>query len=157
MTTKKLKESKTSSRKVSHRGAIKKGKDFEREVANIVGHIFPEAKRNLEYQPGEGNQGKDIGGTDRIIFQCKNHQGYVSISTIREIQLTSNEDIPVLVTKGNRLEPMAVLPFDKFVTLLEIAYGLEAPFPHRKKKINTIDCVEHKEIEAPIKQIEDII
>jgi phage FluMu protein Com len=124
----KLKDSPTlSKRKVSHRGALKKGKQFEREIANKLGHIFPEAERVLEYQASKVI-GVDIEGTDRIKIQCKNHQNYCSIGTINEIKIKSSDDIPVLVTKGNRLEAMAVLPFEKLVTLLEIAYGLELPF-----------------------------
>jgi hypothetical protein len=118
---------KLSNRKVSHRGALKKGKQFEREIANRLGHIFPEAERLLEYQASKVI-GVDIEGTDRIKIQCKNHQNYCSIGTINEIRTTNLNDIPVLVTKGNRMEAMAVLPFEKFVTLLEIAYGLELPF-----------------------------
>jgi hypothetical protein len=117
----------SSKRRVSHAGAGKKGKQFEREIANALGHIFPEAERMLEYQASKVI-GVDIEGTDRIKIQCKNHQNYCSIGTIHEIRTKDPNDIPVLVTKGNRLEAMAVLPFDKLVTLLEIAYGLELPF-----------------------------
>lgn len=124
----KAKASTTSSkRKVSHKGALQKGKQFEREIANRLGHIFPEAERLLEYQSSKVI-GVDIEGTDRIKIQCKNHQSYCSVGTINEIRTTNKNDIPVLVTKGNRQEAMAVLPFEKFVTLLEIAYGLELPF-----------------------------
>lgn len=114
-------------RKISHKGARAKGLQFEREIANRLGHIFPEAGRMLEFQASK-NIGVDIEGTDRIKIQCKNNQGYASISKINEIRTKDPNDIPVLVTKGNRLEAMAILPFDKFVTLLEIAYGLELPF-----------------------------
>lgn len=125
--TKKESSTTSSKRKVSHKGALQKGKQFEREIANRLGHIFPEAERMLEYQASKVI-GVDIEGTDRIKIQCKNHQNYCSIGTIHEIRTTNSKDIPVLVTKGNRLEAMAVLPFEKFVTLLEIAYGLELPF-----------------------------
>lgn len=114
-------------RRVSHAGAAKKGKQFEREIANLLGHIFPEAERMLEYQASKVI-GVDIEGTDRIKIQCKNHQNYCSIGTIHEIKIKDPNDIPVLVTKGIRMEAMAVLPFEKLVTLLEIAYGLELPF-----------------------------
>ena len=119
--------SETKKRKVSHAGAGKKGKQFEREIANRLGHIFPEAERMLEYQASKVI-GVDIEGTDRIKIQCKNRQNYCPIGTIHEVKIKDPSDIPVLVTKGNRLEAMAVLPFEKFVTLLEIAYGLELPF-----------------------------
>lgn len=108
--------------------AIKKGKQFERDVANLLGHIFPEAKRHIESQADEAIHGVDLSNTDRFKIQCKNKQNYVSVSTIYEVKLTSEEDIPVLVTKGNRLETMTVLPFRCFIELLEIAYGLRAPF-----------------------------
>jgi hypothetical protein len=114
-------------RKVSHKGALAKGKQFEREISNLLGHIFPEAERMLEYQASKVI-GVDIEGTDRIKIQCKNHQNYCSVGTIHEIKIKDPNDIPVLVTKGIRMEAMAVLPFAKLVTLLEIAYGLELPF-----------------------------
>lgn len=114
-------------RKVSHAGARQKGLAFERWVANELGHIFLEAERRLESQASKCI-GVDLDGTDRIKIQCKNYQGYASVGTIKEIQIKDPTDIPVLVTKGNKLEPMAVLPFNKLVTLLEIAYGLELPF-----------------------------
>lgn len=126
VTTKQKDSTPSSSRKVKN--GAKKGKQFEREVANILGHIFPEAKRHLEYQADEALAGEDLSGTDRIKIQCKNHQNYVPVGTIKEVRTKDPDDIPVLVTKGNRLEAMAVLPFEKFVTLLEIAYGLELPF-----------------------------
>lgn len=131
-------------RKVSPAGARQKGLQFERYIANRLGHIFPEAERNLEFQASAAQEGQDIKGTDRIKIQAKCHQNYVSIGTIREIQVRDESDIPVLVTKGNRMDAMAVLPFEKFVTLLEIAYGLSLPFrtfpvpealPNRHKKI----------------------
>lgn len=109
-------------RRVSHKGARAKGLQFEREIAQLLGHIFPEAERQLESQASSCN-GIDLQGTDIIAIQCKNHAGYCSVSTIKEIHLKDPSHIPVLVTKGIRQAPMAVLPFEKFVTLLEIAYG----------------------------------
>lgn len=117
----------SNKRKVSHAGARQKGLQFEREIANRLGHIFPEAERRLESQASKCI-GVDLDGTDRIKIQCKNYQGYASVSTINEIRIQDKTDIPVLITKGNRMEAMAVLPFEKLVTLLEIAYGLELPF-----------------------------
>ena len=127
--TKSSTESTTLSKKrrVSHAGAAKKGKQFEREIAHDLGHIFPEAERNLEYQ-ASNCIGVDLNGTDRIKIQCKNYANYCPIGKINEIRNIKEDDIPVLVTKGIRMEPMAVLPWKKLVTLLEIAYGLELPF-----------------------------
>ena len=112
-------------RKVKNRAA--KGKQFERDIANAIGHIFPEAQRMLEYQ-ASNVIGVDIEGTDPFLIQCKNHAGYCSVGTINEVRVQNNNQIPVLVTKGIRLEAMAILPFEKFVTLLEVVYGLRPRF-----------------------------
>lgn len=109
------------------KNAVRKGKAFERDIANLLGHIFPEAKRNLEFQADEAIHAKDIAGTDVYKIQCKNYQNYVSISTIFDVRLSTNDDVPVLVTKGNKLPPMAVLPLGDFISLLEIKYGVQPP------------------------------
>jgi hypothetical protein len=119
-------KSKTSSRKVKNPAA--KGKAFEREIATQLGHIFPDAERNLEYQQSNCI-GVDLSNTDVFRFQCKRYANYAPIGKIFEIRETAKH-IPVLVTKGNKMDAMAVLPFDELVTLLEIAYG------HRERLIN---------------------
>lgn len=116
------------------KSALQKGKQFERDVAQLLGHIFPEAKRHLEFQADEAAQGVDISNTDRFKIQCKNYQGYAPISKIFEVKLTSEDDIPVLLTKGNRLETMAILPFRYFIELLEIAYSERAPYRTLEEK-----------------------
>lgn len=112
-----------SKRKVSHAGAAAKGKQFERDVANALAHIFPEAQRMLEYQASKVI-GQDLEGTDLFKIQCKNHQGYASVGTIAEVRGLRDGDIPVLITKGNKLEPMVVFPFRDFIRVLEVVYGL---------------------------------
>ena len=124
---KKKSKSTTLSEEKSRKGksAVKKGKQYEREVANLLGHIFPDAARHLEYQAFEACHGVDLQGTDIFKFQIKNYQGYTSISKIFEIKQLKEGDIPVLVTKGNRLPAMAVLPLEQFIEMLEIFYGLQ--------------------------------
>lgn len=125
----------------------KKGKQFEREIANILGHIFPEAARHLEYQASRVI-GADLDGTDRFLFQLKNHQGYCSVSTINEVRKQNETDIPVLVTKGNRMEAMAVLPFKDFVTLLEVVYGLSSRWSIAKSQQHIVT-----ELSAPVRAL----
>jgi len=115
----------TSSKPKKKINGAKKGKAFEREWANEIGHIFPEAKRHLEYQADEASHGVDLEGTDIFKFQLKNHQNYVSVGTIYEIKKLQNGEVPVLITKGNKLPTMAVLPATAFIHLLEVYYGLE--------------------------------
>ena len=139
--------SKTSSKPKKKVNGAKKGRQFEREVANAIGHIFPEAKRMLEYQASDVI-GVDIEGTDPFLIQCKNHQGYCSVSTIGEVRLQRKDQIPVLVTKGNRLEAMAILPFEKFVTLLEVAYGHRPLFAPPAKTLRVVQSVDLEERNA---------
>jgi len=122
----------------------KKGKQFERDVANALGHIFPEAERNLEYQ-ASNCVGVDLNGTDIFRIQCKNYQAYASISKINEIRDEDPNHIPVLVTKGVRQKPMAVLPFEKFVLMLEHIYLGKHDIGDKK----TIAAVEPAKIEPP--------
>lgn len=123
----------TLSKKVKNPAA--KGKQFEREVANALGHIFPEAERNLEYQSSKC-VGVDLAGTEPFLIQCKNHQNYKSVGTIKEIIIQKDTDIPVLITKGVRQKAMAVLPFEKLVTLLEVVYGLVPHWGEHKEIVN---------------------
>lgn len=106
----------------------KKGKQFEREIATALGHIFPDAQRMLEYQ-GSNVIGVDLENTDIFRFQCKCTANYKNPNAIFEIR-EKGPHVPVLVTKANNRPPMAVLPFTEFVTLLEMAYG------HRERLIN---------------------
>lgn len=121
--------------------AVRKGKQFERDVANLIGHIFPEAKRNLEFQADDAIESKDIAGTDVYKIQCKNYQNYVNPSIIFDVKLSSEEDVPVLVTKGNRLPPMAVIPFGEFIKLLEIKYGVQPPKLSQSERGNSLTAM----------------
>lgn len=131
------------------RSAVKKGKQYEREVANLLGHIFPDAARHLEYQAFEASHGVDLQGTDIFKFQIKNYQGYASISKIFEVKQIKEGDIPVLVTKGNRLPAMAVLPLENFVEMLEVFYGIECQrsmpkslADRQERKVKLIEAIE---------------
>ena len=93
-----------------------KGHSFERKVAAQLREIFPDAKRHLEYQDGEA-YGVDIANTGPFAIQCKKHRNYVSITKIFEVK--DDSKIPVLVTAGDRLEAMAVLPFNEFLRLVK--------------------------------------
>lgn len=118
---------KKTKRKGTKHGA-KKGKQFERQIATELGHIFPDAQRMLEYQGSKGI-GVDLENTDIFRIQCKCWANYANPNVIFEIR-ESAPHVPVLVTKANNRPTMAVLPFQEFVTLLEIAYG------HRERLVN---------------------
>jgi hypothetical protein len=96
-----------------------KGHSFERWVANQFKKIFPDARRHLEYQMSEAF-GVDVVNCGEYRIQCKRNKKYSSISAIKEIKLCPIEGgIPILVTKGDNLEPLVVLPFDHFLHLVK--------------------------------------
>lgn len=140
--------SKTSYKPKRINGA-KKGKQFERDVSNAIGHIFPAAERMLEYQ-ASGNIGVDIQGTGIFKIQCKRNAGYAPISRIHEVRTNDEKDIPVLVTKGNRMEAMAVLPFQKLIYLIEICYGiapkLQRHIDGKDKEIKVLEVEEEDSV-----------
>lgn len=100
--------------------ARRRGHQFERDCAIALRRIFPDAKRHLEYQFQEAAHGIDIDGTGRLKVQCKRGRGYSSINKIFEIKSFTRRDIPVLLTKGDDLEVMAVLPFKKLLALIRL-------------------------------------
>lgn len=115
---------KSGNRKLGHAAARRKGLQFERDVANAIKHIFPEARRHLEFQDDKV-YGIDLVNTGEWKIQCKRFQKYVSIATISEVKIREDETAtPVLVTAGNNLPAMAVLPLADFIRLIE-AYERE--------------------------------
>ena len=107
-------ESDTKTRSKRGKSARRKGHQFERDIANALKNVFPNAERQLESQHGFGY---DIANTFPYRIQCKCYQDYAPINKINEVP---EEDgaIPVLVTKGNRKEPMAVMHLIFFLRIL---------------------------------------
>jgi len=94
----------------------RKGHSFERWLVNELKSLYPKAQRQLEYQEGKG---VDLEHTGDFLFQCKAYKDYAPISKINEIPITENK-IRCLVTKGDRKEPMVVIPFKEFKAMLEV-------------------------------------
>lgn len=106
---------------MSGRANRDKGKRFEQEVAVKFREIYPHARRLLENHP-EDAAGVDLLNTGPFKIQCKNLAGYAPIGRIGEVTADRTMgDIPVLVTKGHELEPMAVLPLSEFLGLVDMA------------------------------------
>ncbi len=112
---------KKKKRKISQKGCRQKGHSFERWVANKLKKVFPDARRHLEYQMGEA-LGRDVANTGNYLIQCKRNRKYANPSAIGEVQIDPIEcGIPVLVTKGDNLEPLACLPFSHFLELVSLS------------------------------------
>jgi hypothetical protein len=79
--------------------------------------IFPEARRQLEYNELDCN-GVDLAHTGRYLIQCKRKKKYVNPSAIAEVQLKGTADVPILITKADHKQPLAILPLDHLIELI---------------------------------------
>lgn len=96
-----------------------KGLAFERFIAGKLKSIFPEVRRQLEFQVQDA-KGTDLQGTDEFKVQCKKYADYVPVSTINEVQLRDwAGDVPVLVTAGTSKEPMVVMRLEDWLDLVK--------------------------------------
>lgn len=93
-----------------------KGHSYERHVAKLFRHLFPGARRVLEYHEDDCN-GIDI-DLGVLKLQCKRLKAYAPISKLFEVQCSEN-DIPVLVTKKDRGEDIVALKLKDFIRILE--------------------------------------
>jgi hypothetical protein len=98
-----------------------KGHDFEREVAQAFRPVYPEARRQLEYNEADCN-GVDLAHTGPYRVQCKRMKKYVNPSVIEEVKLRdAKAEIPVLVTRADKKPALAVIPLDALIGLITIA------------------------------------
>lgn len=93
-----------------------KGHSFEREIATRFRVVYPHAQRNLNEV--RHSDGFDLENTGRYLIQCKRLKKYASITKIFEVPEIDGK-VPMLITKGDRLPTMAVLPLDELLKLLE--------------------------------------
>lgn len=108
---------------MSGRHARNKGHNFERFIARCFRAIgFKDAQRQLEYQANTVH-GVDLSGTGIFKIQCKKRKLYSTINTIKEVKLKNPDtEIPVLITAADAMPPMAVLPLDCFLMLIDNAH-----------------------------------
>lgn len=95
-----------------------KGHNFEREIVKAIKDLFPEAKRNLEYQEG---QGVDIANTGEFSIQCKVGKSFRIEPALQEA-FKANK-IPLAITKKDRSDIIVSMYFEDFRKLLEAYLG----------------------------------
>ncbi len=94
----------------------RKGHNFEREIVNALKDVFPDAKRNLEYQEG---QGVDIANTGEFSIQCKVGKSFRIEPALHEAY--KKDKIALAITKKDRQDIIVSMYFEDFKKLL-IAY-----------------------------------
>ena len=99
-----------------------KGKAGELEAARILQPIFPDARRRVVNHAGVEN-GADLENTGAFAVQVKRHKKPSPVSALYEVQAAG---IPLLLTRGDRGEWLAVLRATDLVAILaDVAIAYE--------------------------------
>lgn len=113
----------------------RKGASYEREIAQLFRELgWPDAKRHLEYQDDEAEEGRDLDGTYPFAVQCKCWKSTPSIQAIKEITTTDAYPIPLAILKRTQSKgveglEVAVMPLDVFMAMLrELSICIEDAF-----------------------------
>lgn len=104
----------------------KKGKSYEREIVIQLAHIFPKARRHLEFHVEDAAKKMDIQGTHPWVIQCKRKIKYEMPKVLLETIAEEGEH-RVLVTKADRLPALAILEWETFKMLVEVYHGMRPP------------------------------
>ena len=103
----------------------RKGAAYERHLANLFKNIgYPDAKRHLEFQGQEAEEGRDLDGTQPLAIQAKCWKSTPSIEAIN--QIVPSEEYPIRVailkrtqSKGRPGLEVAVLDLDTFLAMVQ--------------------------------------
>jgi hypothetical protein len=111
-----------------------KGHTFERDCVNELKAIgYGKAKTSRAASRLADDCKIDIVGVFPYAFQCKNMQTYASANELDKIDwesytegtdgLEGKEMIPVVLTKANGKQPLAILPWSRLLYLLSLENG----------------------------------
>lgn len=95
----------------------RKGHQFERDIANELQEIFPEARRHLENHIADA-KGYDLDNTGVFRIQCKRRKTYAPITTIKEVDCEFFE-IPIVITKADKEDTMVVMKFEHWKEIVK--------------------------------------
>lgn len=111
-----------------------KGKAFERLVAQLFRQDgWHDAITKREARGGDWSytdDGFDLFATEPFAVSCKSYKGYPPLSKFSEIKCQPHE-VPVMICKGNRLPPLAVLTLEDFRKLARAVY-----FPSESSRVS---------------------
>ena len=107
------------------RSARRKGASYEREIAALFKELgWDDAKRHLEYQSEEAEEGRDLDGTQPFAVQAKCWAKTPSISAIEEIEVSEDYPIPLAILKrskvGEKPLEVAVMHLEDFKAFLSL-------------------------------------
>jgi hypothetical protein len=101
-----------------------KGARYENEIAHLFRLLgFDGAKRHLEFQSEEADEGRDLDGTFPFAVQCKCWAKTPSISCIEQIVPTNEYPLPIAFlkrtqSKGVKSLEVVAMPVDVFEAIV---------------------------------------
>jgi hypothetical protein len=103
-----------------------KGKAYENQIAKLFRKAgWVDAKRHLEFQSGEAEEGRDLDDTQPFAVQAKCWKSTPSIMAIKELTLKEDYVIPVAFLKrtrspGKSTIDVAVIPTNVFFAIISM-------------------------------------
>jgi len=103
-----------------------KGAAFERKIANILKHVWPKAKRGIQYRDG-GKEVSDVVGTPYHIECSKGGESIWSKwKQAREDTQHHQKPIaptPLVIKQRDREEPVVMLSLEEWLELVTAKFG----------------------------------
>ena len=103
-----------------------KGKSYENAIAKLFREAgWPYAKRHLEFQGAEAEEGRDLDGTWPFAVQIKCWKKAPPITTLLQVVPAGSYKFPIAILKRTRspgvptLE-VAVMPLDLFFDIIDL-------------------------------------
>ena len=106
--------------------ARRKGLGYENHIAHQFQHIgWEDAKRHLELQSTEAEEGRDLDNTQPFGVQCKCYKSTPSIMAIQQLKETEDYPLRVAILKRTRSKntsslEVAVLDINVFFDILDL-------------------------------------
>ena len=103
-----------------------KGASFEREIVkDLVAKGYDDAKRNLE-QVREGGGDINLPG---YLLECKRYANIAVYKWLEQAEKAKKDgQIPVVVARGDRKEPIAILYWSDFMGMMDNAEIFTKPY-----------------------------
>ena len=105
--------------------AKQKGRKLQQTLRDKLLETFPELEKDDVKSTSMGAQGEDVQlspAARKLIpcqFECKSRAS-IAVYKMYEQAATHGKDIPVLVIKENRKEPLVVLSLDDFLKIMRV-------------------------------------